>query len=119
VLATYQDDFYAQSPSVTKHAFGTGEAYYIGARTKGDFLGAFYGSLIDSLDLANPWVEKSNPSISVQQRGENHYFVMNFSEESHEIMVASEGVDLLKNESTLQHIQLAPYEVKVIRTNAE
>lgn len=119
VLATYQDDFYAQSPSVTKHAFGTGEAYYIGARTTGDFLGAFYGSIIDSLDLANPWVEKSDPSISVQQRGENHYFVMNFSEESHEIMVASEGVDLLKNESTVQHIQLAPYEVKVIRTNAE
>lgn len=119
VLATYQDDFYAQSPSVTKHAFGKGEAYYIGARTKGDFLGAFYGSIIDSLDLANPWVEKSDPSISVQQRGENHYFVMNFSEESHEIMVASEGVDLLKNESTVQHIQLAPYEVKVIRTNAE
>jgi len=119
VLATYQEDFYAQSPSVTKHAFGTGTAYYIGARTTGDFLGAFYDSIIDSLDLANPWVVKSDPSISVQQRGENHYFVMNFSEERHEIMVASEGVDLLKNESTVQHIQLAPYEVKVIRTSEE
>ncbi len=116
VLATYQDDFYAQSPSVTKHAFGTGEAYYIGARTTGDFLGAFYDQIIDNLGLANPWIEQGHLAVSVQQRGHNHYFVMNFSEESQEIRVASEGIDLLKNAPTSQQIQMAPYEVKVIRT---
>ncbi|OTN75912.1 hypothetical protein A5886_000988 [Enterococcus sp. 8G7_MSG3316] len=116
VLATYEEDFYAQSPSVTKHPFGAGTAYYIGARTKADFLGVFYDQIIGTLGLANPWVKQGHPAVSVQQRGSNHYFVMNFSEESQEICVASEGIDLIKKESTMQEIQLAPYEVKVIRT---
>ena len=43
---------------------------------------------------------------------------MNFSEENQEVEVATTGVDLLTGKTTNQMLQLAPYEVQIIKVTA-
>ncbi|MGL4694421.1 beta-galactosidase [Enterococcus larvae] len=117
-LGSYTQDFYAQQPAVTKHSLGDGIAYFIGARTKQDFLTDFYGSLIEELSLSNQWIVKGHPDVSVQSRdseAESYYFVMNFSEENQVIEVAKESTDLLTGERVGTLIELKPYGVKVLQ----
>lgn len=46
VLGTYEKDFYAGEPAVTKNRFGSGAAYYIAARTGTDLLADLYSEMI-------------------------------------------------------------------------
>lgn len=117
-LGRYTQDFYAQQPAVTQHTVGAGTAYYIGARTSQDFLTDFYRDLAQELTLTNQWVVTGHPDVSVQSRDfeeDSYYFVMNFSEESQEIEVAQESIDLLTGEKLGRPIQLKPYGVKVLK----
>ena len=43
---------------------------------------------------------------------------MNFSEENQEVEVATSGIDLLTGKTTNQKLQLAPYEVQIIKVTA-
>lgn len=45
-LATYGADFYAGTPVVTRHSFGTGQAYYLGSEPEPRFLDDFYDRLL-------------------------------------------------------------------------
>jgi beta-galactosidase len=45
-LATYGDDFYANTPVVTRHSFGIGRAYYLGSEPEPRFLDDFYARLL-------------------------------------------------------------------------
>ena len=82
-VGTYQKDFYAGTPALTKNQLGQGSAYYIAARTEPDFLQAFYERLATRLalkpDLA---MTKPNAKVAIQVRENTtarYYFVINFS----------------------------------------
>ena len=119
-IGTYEADFYAETPAVTKNQFGKGQAYFIGARTSVDFLEAIYSRIAQEANLTNPWVVRGDKEVSVQSRDfaeKSYHFVMNFSETTKEIQLSDASIDLITNTEKEQHLQLRPYEVLLLKLN--
>ncbi|MDO5337454.1 MAG: beta-galactosidase [Eubacteriales bacterium] len=81
-LTEYEEDFYAGYPAITRNAFGTGEAYYIGTQTEEGFLKKF---LKECLSRVGVWpVLEVSENIEVTERrkdGKSLWFVLNHGDE--------------------------------------
>ncbi|MCL6442238.1 MAG: beta-galactosidase [Alicyclobacillus sp.] len=120
VLATYAEDFYAGRPALTVNAFGSGQAYYIAARTEDDFLRDFYGWLGQQLGLRRALDAQLPVGVTAQVRtdGKTDYvFVMNFTPQPQTVSLGDasslrslmdDGVEVTGS------IALAPYGVQVL-----
>ena len=118
VLAVYGDDFYAGRPALTVNSFGNGDAYYIAARTGEDFLDDFYNALMEKLSLTRIIEAKLPCGVTAQQRtdGQNRYiFIMNFNAKKEEICLAGIYTDILTGEERQGILELAPFDVKVLK----
>lgn len=119
MLGSYEKDFYAGTPAVTKNYFGEGQAYYIGARMEPDFQRHFYGELIRKMDLGSVFPIKHDLGVSVQGRKieENEYllFIMNFTETEQNIIFENVVIDVESNDELLGAEALEPYEVKIVK----
>ena len=80
VIAEVASDFYSGSPSVTVHAYGDGEAFYIAGRNDGPFLSEFTQLLLRRVGI-EPSIDAVLPSgVTVQIRenkNERFVFVIN------------------------------------------
>lgn len=118
VIGTYQADFYRNTPAVVKNLFGSGQAYYLAARTDRDFLKAFYKPIIEKLQLANSLIKEPQFEVSVQNRvkeGVNYHFLMNFSTDIREVALNKQVIDVESAKIIKEKILLNPYEVRVLR----
>ncbi|WP_314066590.1 beta-galactosidase [uncultured Vagococcus sp.] len=115
-LAYYQNEFYRDTAAITVNQYGTGQAYFIGARGNHALLEEVYNGIVKNLELFEPIVIQSHPDVSIQTRqGEELYhFVMNFSEEVRAIELKDALIDLISAEEVSGKLSLAPYEVKVL-----
>jgi beta-galactosidase len=98
VLGVYGGDFYAGTPALTVHRRGKGRAYFIAARTGGDFLDDFYRRLTTEAGI-RPRFEELPEGVSVQVRGdgeEDAVFLMNFTNEKKQVQAGhgKAGIDL-------------------------
>jgi len=118
VLATYGSDFYKGTPAVTKHNYGNGRAYFIGARTQDDFLQDFYDKLLTTdltlADVNTPPIT-GDVGVSIQTRIKpkskaSYYFVMNFTEAEKTIILAQAMTDIVTDqEISIGEHKLPPY----------
>ncbi|WBM69648.1 beta-galactosidase [Buttiauxella sp. WJP83] len=85
VLGVYQHDFYQGRPAITRNQYGKGQAWYVAARTDGDFLHDFYQH-IASQHGVNACTSMSLPVGAVatarQGDGYEYLFVQNFSDQA-------------------------------------
>ena len=117
VIGTYQEEFYAHTPAITKHVYGKGDAYYIGGRLEHSFYEDFYGQLIEELNLKPKLVIQHDKGVSVQTRQteeEDITFVMNFSEEEQKIVLTETVKDSLNDTILSGEVILEPYGFKVL-----
>ncbi|MER2175070.1 MAG: beta-galactosidase [Carnobacterium sp.] len=117
VIGTYQEDFYAHTPAITKHAYGKGEAYYIGGRLEHSFYEDFYEGIIEELNLKPKLFIQHDKGVSVQTREteeEDVTFVMNFSEKEQKISLTETVNDHLNGTSLSGEVTLEPYGFKVL-----
>jgi len=117
-LGVYEEDFYAGSPAVTKHAYSQGFGYFIGARLEEDFHDAFYGKLLGELGIESAVRVSHGLGVTVQVReseSEKFVFVMNFTESIQPVELHFEGVDMLSGEVLSGNLELPIYGVRVIR----
>lgn len=98
VLASYDSDFYAGCPAVTKHPSGKGYCYYIAAETGTDFLRVFYRELFSASGLHAPLgIELPyGVTTAVRSGAREIVFVMNFCQED----VCLEGIGSFKDAET-------------------
>ena len=122
VLATYGSDFYKDTPAVTVNAYGSGKAYFIGARTGSDFLQSFYHRLLTadlSLCSVNAPPVKAQAGVSVQTRKSDtasYYFVMNFTEDERAVTLEQDMVDILTDTAMPKgDYRMKPYRVYVCK----
>lgn len=118
VLGYYTDNFYVGTPAITRHQYGKGTAYYIGARLSAEFIEDFYDDIIQSLNLDNSFVELSNPVVSVQTRYNEDYayhFVMNFSEQVQMVNFRRPSFDLLTQREVTKSVQIDKYGVMILK----
>lgn len=115
-LAHYQNEFYQDTAAITVNQFGTGQAYFVGARGDYDMLEELYNGIVENLKLSESIVIQSHPDVSIQNRqGEQWYhFVMNFSEETRTVELKAPLLDLVSDEEVSGVLSLGPYEVKVL-----
>ena len=68
VLSSYESDFYAGCPVVTRNRFGKGEAYYLAAESDTEFLRAFYKDVFESAGLENALGTELPYGVTVTER---------------------------------------------------
>lgn len=80
ILASYQKDYYAGCPAVTRNSFGQGFCYYLAAETGVDFLRAFYKTVFNKTGIVNPLGAALPYGVTVTKREGKRplIFIMNF-----------------------------------------
>lgn len=94
ILATYKQDFYSETPAVTKNSYGRGKAYYTAFANTGDFFENFTDALISEHNITPDTGIKAEQGISIRKRG-NTIFVMNFADSEKQIVLDKEYKDII------------------------
>lgn len=123
VLATYADDFYKEMPAVTKNRFGQGICYHIAARTENALMDALYDNIIAEHDIEMALGGEFPLGVTVQQRygdDETYYFVMNFNDESKQLILP-DGVfyDYATEKEVSGILKLEPYGVAILTSKEQ
>ena len=116
VLATYLDDFYQGTPAVTRHSFGKGRTYVIGARTEQAFHEMLYNEITEQAGIGAPFAIGHGKGVSVQVRTADeaaYVFVMNFTEEEQTIRLPFQLEDMLTQRKEEGQVRLEKYAVRV------
>ncbi len=117
IVGRYTDDFYRQTPAVTKHQLGQGEAWYIGGRLEAAFQHDLYTLLTDRLRIEAPLATSHSTEVSVQvRRGQetDYGFIMNFSEAEQSIELLEPLLESATQTALSGRLTLKPYEVKIV-----
>lgn len=116
-VATYESNFYAGTPAVTKNRFGSGITYYIG--TDMDEAGIAKVLEMASADAEVKSVISEATELEVTCRKADDckfYFVMNFKEEEIEIPSCLAGnTDILTGKNVEAGEKLKKFDVRIIR----
>ena len=114
-LATYERDFYAGRPAVTRNAFGQGAAYYLGTRPDAAYLSRL---LLDVCGAGPSLPVAAEPGVEVTRRvndGITFWFVLNQNPYAVELTLLVAAEDLLTGEKPDRTLRLEAYGVAILR----
>ena len=82
VLASYESDYYAGCPALTRKSYGSGRAYYLACETEEAFLKALYAGLAEENGIGTEFTGRLPYGVTVSHRegGQDLWFVQNFNE---------------------------------------
>ena len=95
-LCSYEKDFYAGMPVLTRNRFGKGCAYYMAARSNADFYRRLIGDICKEAGI-EPLMETPE-CIEVTRRSNSNgtfLFFLNHDTETHDIPLSCAGTDIL------------------------
>jgi beta-galactosidase len=95
-ISTYESDFYAGWPVLTKNKFGDGTVYYVGTRSSAEFYATFLRDLCESLFIEP--VLNAPLDVEVRCREDHEYrylFILNHKDSETEVRLKKEGTDIL------------------------
>jgi len=116
VLAHYLKDYYIGYPAVTRHAFGKGSSYYLGTSLERTGLAWLLGRIISEAGIKG--VNKIPYGVEVIYRRDGTHrwtFILNYSNESVQVKLIQDGVNLITGALASGSIQLGPRDVAVIQ----
>ncbi len=119
VVGTYQADFYAGTPAVTRNSFGAGEGWYVAAGLDQAGVDWVVRQVLDWHNLAGPYADV--PGLEAAARvtpdGTRLLFVLNHNTDPVEVPARTAGLDLLSGEQIEigQAMRLDPFDVMVLR----
>ena len=120
VLAKYEEDFYKNTPAITKNNLEKGNAYFIGARTNQEFLSKFYDEIVKDLHIneVEDFISEGGISIQIRENKDaKYYFVMNFTEEEKNIGIKGSYLNLISGKMMERLNLMKPYDVYVLKKN--
>jgi beta-galactosidase len=122
VVGTYQADFYAGTPAVTRNAFGAGHGWYVAAGLEQAGVSAVVRQVLagHDIELRFPDVPDLESTVRVAPDGTRLLFLLNHRAEPVEVEARTGGVDLLSGDRYERGgpITLEPYGVLVLREDA-
>ncbi|MDG4787962.1 beta-galactosidase [Micromonospora sp. WMMD1102] len=122
VLGTYQADFYAGTPAVTRNSHGAGHGWYVAAGLDQPGVDWVVRRVLERHDLLGPYAElpELESTVRVAPDGTRLRFLLNHGAEPVETTAYAAGTDLLGGEriEVGQPIRLAPTGVLVLREDA-
>ncbi len=117
VLGVYQQDFYANTPAVTRHAYGKGQAYYIAFRDRGDYTDEMVAQVLAERGIVCDFDGALCDGVTAHSRtdGETVYiFLENYAPTAQEVAIPTAWRDLETGALYESAISLAPNETKII-----
>ncbi|MFY1693222.1 beta-galactosidase [Plantactinospora sp. WMMB782] len=122
VLGTYQADFYAGTPAVTRNRHGAGHGWYVAAGLDQPGVDWVVRRVLERHDLLGPYAElpELESTVRVAPDGTRLRFLLNHGTEPIETTAYAAGTDLLGGEriEAGQPIRLGPTGVLVLREDA-
>lgn len=117
-LYEYGEDFYEGVPAVTRHPYGEGEAYYLGFHSADEFYLDIYQRIIEGLDLRRNWSKPLPLGVTAQRRetkDDTYIFFLNFREESIELEIDGDYIDMMKNRPTTSQLTIPSYTYAILK----
>jgi beta-galactosidase len=117
VLAGY-DQWHLQSFAVaTRHDFGQGAAFYLGAVVKEpEFYSRFLHLALTRAGLAAMVIPPHGVEVTLRERDSHALlFLLNHTEETQTVKVPAGQPELLSGDTTGTSLELAPYGVAVVK----
>jgi beta-galactosidase len=114
-LASYEWDYYAGTPAVTRHAFGGGVAYYLGTRPEERYTKLLLERICDETGVRPPL--DAPPGVEVVRRrtdDRTFTFVLNHGERTVEVRLPGPARDLLTGAEHTGELVLEPLDVAVL-----
>lgn len=117
-LCTYEQDFYAGMPALTRNVYGDGAAYYVATRSDAAFYRTIVSDLCDEADI-RPIIDTPD-CIEVTKRSNangDFLFFLNHDTDSHAITLNCSGRNILTDETyqTGDTMTLAAKDVAIIQ----
>ncbi|MEW2144257.1 beta-galactosidase [Micromonospora vinacea] len=102
VVGTYQADFYAGTPAVTRNSFGGGDGWYVAAGLDQAGVSWVVRQVLARHDLLGPYpdVPDLESAVRVAEDGSRLLFLLNHRAEPVEVTARTGGVDLLTGDRT-------------------
>ena len=97
-LGSYERDFYAGLPCLTRNAYGEGEAYDLAAKVEQAGLDAIYTDIVDALGIVRALPDALPEGVVATERG-GAIFLQNYSGQARQVSLAAEYTDLLTGEA--------------------
>ena len=95
-ISSYKEDFYADTPVITKNSFGKGIAYYVGTRSNDEFYTAFLKDVFKEAGVKSVLSTPEGVEASVRRNEKGEVlFLLNYSKDEKEVTVEDNYLDLL------------------------
>jgi len=117
VLATYGKDFYKGMPTLTRNAFGKGDAWYVATNGDDAFISDLVKTIVDQRGI-KPLVEPvAGVEVTERVKGEHRYlFVLNHNAEEATVDLGDvAGVDLLTDATVRGAVALPAKGVMIVK----
>lgn len=96
VLCTYEEDFYAGMPVLTKHEYGDGSAYYVAVRADAGFYREFAARICREAEASPVLSTPQGVEAIVRQKEDREYlFLLNHTAEKQAVRLLKGGTELL------------------------
>ncbi len=100
VLASYEKDFYAGMPVLTRNAFGKGQAYYVATRSNAAFYEKFLGDLCKEAGIESLGETPDGVELTERHNATGRFlFYLNHNAEEREVTLPQGGKDILTGAS--------------------
>lgn len=117
-LASYEKDFYAGMPVLTKNAFGKGFGYYVAAQSNDEFYRMYLGEICREAGI-EPIMDAPDGTEVTRRVNDNGTFVflLNHGEKAQVVAMPFAGTDLLSGKSYEQGdaLTLAAKDVVIVK----
>ncbi len=122
VLSTYEHDFYAGMPVLTRNHFGQGYAYYVATRSNAAFYRRLAGDLCAEAGIAPIMCTEEHIEVTERTNGNGTFlFLLNHDTQNHTVTLNRAGVDILTDRAyqTGEGLNLAAKDVAIIHLTAQ
>ena len=122
VLSTYEHDFYAGMPVLTRNHFGQGYAYYVATRSNAAFYRRLAGDLCAEAGIAPIMRTEEHIEVTERTNGNGTFlFLLNHDTQNHTVTLNRAGVDILTDRAyqTGDDLNLAAKDVAIIHLTAQ
>jgi beta-galactosidase len=114
-VATFEQDYYAGYPAITRHELGKGRAYYVATQLEDAMLGALLGYLAEEADISAPLSAVPGVEVTVRRDRENTYlFVLNHLPATQHVALPTPMKDIITNVRWETQVAVSPREVAIL-----
>jgi beta-galactosidase len=96
VLTTYEEDFYAGMPVLTRNRYGNGDAYYVAVRSDAKFYAKLVEKVCSSHEIYPVLATPDGVEVTLRSKEtEDFMFVLNHNSAPRTVTLKKQGTDLL------------------------